>query len=200
MTPSVVDSIMDHESDAEDVDFQFPDVSDSETCARLIKLAISTGDDFSDETWLPPHEARRAAQRNKSTTRPKEYKKGPDIGSKAVRTKQRYRKLLQNQTSLTSFGFICKPRPSSPHLPNGLCMSEEPNVTEDDSADLVQSMAETLEEENTGAEMQNSRDELQEAHLIENDMGLIWSTEEEWEDELEEQERGGVEVRGWDKL
>jgi len=72
----VVDSITDHESDAEDGDFQFSDVSNSETCAWLIKLAISTGDDFSDETWLPLNKARHSAQQNKSTMKPKEYKKG----------------------------------------------------------------------------------------------------------------------------
>ena len=35
---------------------------------------------------------------------------------------------------------------------------------------------------------------------MENNIGLIQSMEEAWEDELEEQECGGVEVRGWDKL
>lgn len=123
---SVVDGIVNNKSDAEDIGFQFLDVSDSETCAQLINLAISTGDNLSDKTWLPPHEARHAAQQTKSTMRPTEYRKGPDIGSKAVHTKRRYQKLLQNQTSLTRFGFVCKPQPSSPCLP--LCSSEEPNL------------------------------------------------------------------------
>lgn len=84
---SVVDGIVNNKSDVEDIGFQFPDVSDSETCAWFINLAISTGDNLSDETWLPPHEARHAAQQTKSTTRPTEYRKSPDVGSKAVCTK-----------------------------------------------------------------------------------------------------------------
>ncbi|KAI6012127.1 hypothetical protein BKA83DRAFT_4035326, partial [Pisolithus microcarpus] len=60
--PLVIDSlkfIADNESDndlessAQDINFLFPDVSDNETYTRLINLAIRTGDDPSDETWLP---------------------------------------------------------------------------------------------------------------------------------------------------
>ncbi|KAI6013396.1 hypothetical protein PISMIDRAFT_22812 [Pisolithus microcarpus 441] len=39
------------------------------------------GDDPSDETWLPPKEARHVGQ---CTARPKEYQKGPDMGSNPV--------------------------------------------------------------------------------------------------------------------
>ncbi|KAI6016545.1 hypothetical protein EDC04DRAFT_2903126 [Pisolithus marmoratus] len=43
----------DMESNAEDINFLFPDISDDETYTHLINLAIRTGDDPSDETWLP---------------------------------------------------------------------------------------------------------------------------------------------------
>ncbi|KAI6127218.1 hypothetical protein F5141DRAFT_997084 [Pisolithus sp. B1] len=91
--PLVIDSlklIVDKESDndlepsAQDVNFQFPDISDNETYTHLINLAIRTGDNPSDETWLP---ASRARQKRKSAGRPMEYKKGPDIGSKSACTK-----------------------------------------------------------------------------------------------------------------
>ncbi|KAI6041536.1 hypothetical protein EDC04DRAFT_2531740, partial [Pisolithus marmoratus] len=60
--PMVIDSLKfiadnesdnDMESNAEDINFLFPDLSDDETYTRLINLAIRTGDDPSDETWLP---------------------------------------------------------------------------------------------------------------------------------------------------
>src|SRR5436190_7672755 len=35
----------------------------------------------------------------------KEYKKGPDVGSKSKRTQELYCKLMKDQTSLISFGF-----------------------------------------------------------------------------------------------
>lgn len=38
--------------------------------------------------------------------RPATYHKGPDIGSRAERTKRRYRELLHDQTSLDQFGFV----------------------------------------------------------------------------------------------
>jgi len=40
----------------------FGGMDNDEFCARLVDLAISAGDDPVDEDWLPPREARRAAQ------------------------------------------------------------------------------------------------------------------------------------------
>jgi hypothetical protein len=37
-------------------------MEDDEFCAWLIDLTIGAGDDPADEDWLPPREARRAAQ------------------------------------------------------------------------------------------------------------------------------------------
>lgn len=37
------------------------------------------------------------------TGRPKEYVKGPDVGSKSARTQRRYRKLLAGQSNLNGF-------------------------------------------------------------------------------------------------
>ena len=54
---------------------------------------------------------------------------------------------------------------------------------------------EPKEQEHAGAEMQ-VWDKLEEPNSMENNIGLIQSMEEAWEDELEEQECGGVEVRG----
>ena len=69
-------------------------------CEHLEELAISAGDNPLDETWLPPKQAKRVAKWKGFIGQPKEYKKGHDIGSKAKHTKQHYRKLLANQTSL----------------------------------------------------------------------------------------------------
>ncbi|KAI6020507.1 hypothetical protein EDC04DRAFT_2575529, partial [Pisolithus marmoratus] len=74
----------DLESSVQDVNFLFPDISDNETYTHLINLAIKTGDDPSDETWLPENSTR---QQKKPTGRPTEYKRGPDIGSKSACTK-----------------------------------------------------------------------------------------------------------------
>jgi len=77
-------------------------VDDSSSCSRLIDFAAPIDDDPCDETWLPPREAKRLAQRK---ARPIYHKKGPDVGSKSVRTQRRYKELLRNQKSLTSLGF-----------------------------------------------------------------------------------------------
>ena len=43
--------------------------------------------------------------------RPKEYKKGPDVGSKSKRSRYRYKSLLKDQQTLENVGFtkIVKP-------------------------------------------------------------------------------------------
>ena len=40
-----------------------------------------------------------------TVNRPKEYKKGPDVGSKSTRSKYRYKSLLENQKTLEDLGF-----------------------------------------------------------------------------------------------
>src|SRR5437588_12731216 len=57
-------------------------VHDSTCCSRLIDFAASIDDDPCDETWLPPREAKRLAQRK---ARLGHYKKGPDVGSKFLK-------------------------------------------------------------------------------------------------------------------
>ncbi|KAI6113506.1 hypothetical protein EV401DRAFT_1890177 [Pisolithus croceorrhizus] len=209
--PLVIDSlklIVDKELDndlepsAQDVNFQFPDISDNETYTCLINLAIRTRDNPSDETWLP---ASRARQKKKSAGRPMEYKKGPDIGSKSAHTKQHYQKLLQNQTSLTSFGFVHipwspSPSPSSDASPipsSPLCTPDPP----------VKVPEQPFFPSNDGLQIQSDSNyttgmsgDSREADLAEYDVGLVQGMEDAWEEELEEQEHGGVEVWGWDEL
>ena len=100
------------ESDSDDEleeggdDTVFSGVDEAEFCAWLEALAVNAGDDPLDTTWLPPKQAKCAAQRKqKSVGHPKEYKKGPDVGSKSECTKQWYKKLLADQKSLSDFGF-----------------------------------------------------------------------------------------------
>jgi hypothetical protein len=51
--------------------------------------------------------------------RPKFYKKGPDVGSKADRTRRRYRDLLAGQQMLEDFGFMrAEPRSRSTASPS----------------------------------------------------------------------------------
>jgi len=40
-----------------------------------------------------------------TVNRPKEYKKGPDVGSKSTRSKYRYKSLLENQKTLEDLEF-----------------------------------------------------------------------------------------------
>ncbi|KAI6043224.1 hypothetical protein EDC04DRAFT_2563069, partial [Pisolithus marmoratus] len=75
----------DEANNIEDIGATFPDNGDRGVSMWLIDLAIRAGDDPSDETWLPPKEARHVAW---CTVRPKEYQKGPDMGSKSACTQQ----------------------------------------------------------------------------------------------------------------
>ena len=82
------------ESDSDDEleeggdDAVFAGADEAAFCARLEELTVNAGDDPLDPTWLPLKQAKRAAQRNeKLVSRPKEYKKGPGVGSKSERTR-----------------------------------------------------------------------------------------------------------------
>ncbi|KAI6103439.1 hypothetical protein F5141DRAFT_1007872, partial [Pisolithus sp. B1] len=75
----------DEADNIEDIGAAFPDNADSGVSMQLIDLAICAGDDPFDEMWLPPKEARHVAWH---TARPKEYQKGPDIGSKSACTQR----------------------------------------------------------------------------------------------------------------
>ena len=84
---------MANESDSDDEleeggdDTVFAGVDEAEFCACLEELAVNAGDDPLDATWLPPKQAKCAAQHKQmSVSCPKEYKKGPE-GSKAECTK-----------------------------------------------------------------------------------------------------------------
>ncbi|KAI6017838.1 hypothetical protein EDC04DRAFT_2902468 [Pisolithus marmoratus] len=164
------------EPSAEDINFLFPDISDVETYTHLINLAIRTGDDPSDETWLP---ASRSRQQKKSTGRPSEYKKGPDIGSNPP-------------SPSPSPSSNASPIPSSPsHTPDPLEVPEQlPFPSNYDGVHI----------ESDGIYTMGTSRESREAYLVEHDLGLIQGIEDAWEDELMEQEHGGVEVQGWDEL
>jgi hypothetical protein len=44
---------------------------------------------------------------------PKEYKKGPDVGSKSTQSKYRYKSLLENQKTLEDLGFTKPIKPDT---------------------------------------------------------------------------------------
>ena len=48
-----------------------------------------------------------------AANRPKEYKKGPDVGSKSTRSKYRYKSLLKNQKTLEYLGFTKPLKPDA---------------------------------------------------------------------------------------
>ncbi|KAJ3780069.1 hypothetical protein GGU10DRAFT_381253 [Lentinula aff. detonsa] len=82
---------------------------------RLTEYAIAMGDDLRDENWLPT-EIRRKLQRQKreKRSRPREYAKGPDVGSKSLRTQQRYKiEIVSNQSLTEKFGFTVTSKASS---------------------------------------------------------------------------------------
>jgi hypothetical protein len=175
----------DIESGAEDTT-HLDNLDDSNCCSRLIDFAASLDDDPCDETWLPPKEAKRLAQR---TSRPSHYKKGPDVGSKSARTQRRYKKLLQNQKSLTSLGFTVIPKSYQSELITSTTGRESPPppTPHQDSE---------LDEENTPA-VSESETPVAEPQFS---TGLVHDAEEAWEEELEEQEQAGIDIRGWDEL
>ena len=195
----------------------FAGVDEAEFCARLEELAVNAGDDPLDATWLPPKQAKCAAQRKQmSVGRPKKYKKGPDVGSKAERTKRRYKKLLADQKKLTAFGFAFSSQKSGvPQLPqtsNPLpTVLAAPTVADDEAMEpsilslspppspaneLGESPSITNPCNNTQGSLGRGSDD----GSILNAGRLVDDAEDAWEDVLEEQERGGVEIRGWDEL
>lgn len=194
MVSNCDDSQSDIESDAEEISDTY--LNDSGLYSRLIDLAVSLDDNPQDETWLPPKEAKRLAQRMQ---RPQFYKKGPDVGSKSARTQRRYKELLRNQKSLNSLGFTVLPKSSQPApSPPALSKSNDNSSASDlEDADTINpalplgvpSTIATVEERPASSNLEPSID-----------MGLASNVEEMWEDELQEREQGGVEVRGWYEL
>ncbi|KIK38771.1 hypothetical protein CY34DRAFT_25514 [Suillus luteus UH-Slu-Lm8-n1] len=198
--PTVFDSLKftanddesDIESNEEDITHS-DDLDDSNCCSRLIDFAASESmdDDPHDETWLPPRKAKCRAQQ---IGRPNHYKKGPDVGSKSARTRRRYKQLLQNQKPLTSLGFTIQPKlyqsthvtpatEESSSLTSHQHLEPDSESEEDDlDADIMSPMSET-----PAPDSQLST-------------GLACDAEEIWEDELEEEEQAGVDIRGWDEL
>ncbi|KAI6038100.1 hypothetical protein EDC04DRAFT_2896829 [Pisolithus marmoratus] len=187
----------------------FSGVDEAEFCAWLEELAVN--------------------QKKGSNGHPKEYKKGPDVGSKAEHMKQCYKKLLENQTSLTNFRFTSsaalQPRtdknlppaakmdvplvaptvctddeviPVSPASPTNqlpLCREpESPHGTLASDSDMDVQVTHNHEAPNT---LESGPDNI--GLSVEAD-GFVEDAEEAWEDELEEQERGGIKIRGWHEL
>ncbi|KAF8179309.1 hypothetical protein K438DRAFT_1769019 [Mycena galopus ATCC 62051] len=67
---------------------------------RLLSQAEKRGDDADEEEWVPPRvRYQRQRRKQEKKTRGK-YKKGPDVGSKSLRTQRRYRKSIAIQTKL----------------------------------------------------------------------------------------------------
>ncbi|OAX31805.1 hypothetical protein K503DRAFT_787606 [Rhizopogon vinicolor AM-OR11-026] len=119
------------------------------------------------------------------------YKKGPDVGSKSVRTQRQYEELLRNQRSLTSLGFTVLPKLNQPALitpatkdsessPSTPCQDPEPDLESEGNTSDV-STAPPVAESQLSA-------------------GLARGVREAWEEELEEQEWSGVDIRSWDEL
>jgi len=198
----------------------FAGVDEAKFCERLGDLAVNAGDDPLDATWLPSKQAKCAAQRKqKSAGCPKEYKKGPDVGSKAEHTKRRYKKLLADQKLLTNFiGFAFSSQQSRDQPPQALNLfsavsaSVPSTVTNDEAMEppVVLSPTPSPTEELRGTpsiptSCANTQGHSLVGHgsndrLILDAGGLVEDVEEAWEDELEEQESSGGEIRGWDKL
>ncbi|KIM54200.1 hypothetical protein SCLCIDRAFT_31308 [Scleroderma citrinum Foug A] len=212
------------ESDSDDEleeggdDAVFAGADEAAFCAHLEELTINAGDDPLDPTWLPLKQAKRAAQRNeKLVSCPKEYKKGPDVGSKSERMRQRYKKLLANQTSLANFGFAFSSQQSRVPQPGPQASNTLPTVESAAPTLVIDKVTEPLilspppsPAEEPGefpsvtapcsTDTQGSLGHDLDDGLISNGDGLVEDAEDAWEEVLEEQERGGVEIRGWDKL
>ncbi|OAX32694.1 hypothetical protein K503DRAFT_776408, partial [Rhizopogon vinicolor AM-OR11-026] len=189
--PTVFDSLKfvanddesDIESDAEDIAHSDGPVDDSSCCSRLIDFAASINDNPCDETWLPPREAKRLAQRK---ARPIRYKKGPDVGSKSVRTQRRYIELLRNQKSLTSLGFTVLPKLTQPAL-----ITPAAKISESSPSTPCQDLEPDLEPEGNTSDDAGTMTPVSTAPPVADSQlsaGLDRGVEA-WEEELEEQER-----------
>ncbi|EDR06554.1 uncharacterized protein LACBIDRAFT_300092 [Laccaria bicolor S238N-H82] len=71
----------------------------------LMRMAMDVGDNLMDEDWVPKKTRKKLRKERKIANRPKEYKKGPDVGSKSTRTQCRYKSLLKDQKTLEDLGF-----------------------------------------------------------------------------------------------
>ena len=129
--------------------------------------------------------------------------------------KRWYKKLLADQKSLTAFGFVFSSQksgvPQHPQTSNPLpTVSAAPTVADDKTTESILSLsppplpAKELGESpsitNPCNDTQGSLGHGSDDGLILNAGRLVDNAEDAWEDVLEEQERGGVEIRRWDEL
>ncbi|KIM63730.1 hypothetical protein SCLCIDRAFT_23913 [Scleroderma citrinum Foug A] len=149
-----------------------------EVCTRLVEIAVNASDDPSDETWLPPKE--RAAHQKKffaHSLKPKDIV-SPQAAPPAA--------------SPTPFA-LPSPNPDVSSR-SGAPIAPSPSHSPNSASHILEGDSDTVDMPGGGTS--TSEDTV----IPWNNPGLVPSPDEAWEDELEEQECGGVEVRGWKEL
>lgn len=161
-----------------------------------------------------------------ATERPKQYVKGPDMGSKSERTRRRYRSLLAGQSCLTNFGFTAtrctqpphEPSPSTPLLQRSNPVHEIveidseplPPCHEDDNEIVVVEIRNHDSEDSEESESRVAADatcdaaisvETQIAEGTENAAAEgDCDAEAAWEEELDDRIGAGAQIRSWEDL
>ncbi|KAF9007326.1 hypothetical protein BDZ89DRAFT_1144509 [Hymenopellis radicata] len=79
---------------------------------RLLTQAEKAGDKVDDEDWVPLRvRAQRSRRKLEGCKVRGPYKKGPDVASKAARTRRRYKTSIAQQTSLDAHAFTVTTNP-----------------------------------------------------------------------------------------
>ncbi|KAF9552179.1 hypothetical protein CPC08DRAFT_754904 [Agrocybe pediades] len=170
------DESEDDKNDSDDSDWEGEELRD-----RLFALCIEEGDDLRDEDWVPP-KLRKRKRFEISDGRPKQYIKGPDVMSKSARTQRRYKGQFKKQQSLDLFGFSKSShasRESSPH----------PGVD-------VEAAAPPIIEADTGNNDSNYEEGAVTSISESNESDQVY-TAEDVEDDLDEAQVAGPEIRSW---
>ncbi|CDO77934.1 hypothetical protein BN946_scf184610.g1 [Trametes cinnabarina] len=164
-----------------------------------------------DEEWLPATQLRNMRKdAARKRDRPQEYKKGPDIGSKAPCTQRRYRRLLQGQTNLNAFvTFTAREtnRQSSP----GVSESGDGNVGLEAEVGVEAARMASLSQEAASSDSPAEFTPPAEGRAAslgsaDSNAGAVTdgdgNEEDGWESEEDNLEEmgGGAEIRGWKEL
>jgi hypothetical protein len=194
------DSERSSQKDGEDLNEDWDGLEDDEAHGNLLALAVANGDDLTDEDWVPEAVRRKQVKRSIEKAHPKQYAKGPDIGSKSKCTRCRYCKLLHGQTTLNGF-VIHKEHVnhSSKQVINldDIQIHQESITPPPLSFEGPAPLSEKQGQSSDLGEIQdqdNACDEAEDRHAMDVD------EPESWVDVITEMVQPRTDIRGWDVL
>ncbi|KIJ96421.1 hypothetical protein K443DRAFT_10648 [Laccaria amethystina LaAM-08-1] len=161
----------------------------------LMCTAICAGDDPRDEDWVPKKTRKKLRKEKTDSAPPKKCVKGPDVGSKSIRTRCRYKDLLKDQRTLSSLGFTREKthRKESDQSPMpSIVFEEHGEGSEDMDVDNSLSPEIQIRQESVTPPPLNFNDEVPPASCLgkrkerEAEIADAERDDEEWEAELDE--------------